>query len=61
MHLFAIAKMPGDVCVVCGNTRAKDIGISMHRITRNPTKREKWLDVLGLDEGDIRDYHRVCS
>ena len=56
MHLFAIAEMLGDVCVVCGNTRAEDRGISMHRIPRNPTKREKWIDALGLDEGDLSEY-----
>ena len=56
-----LQKMPGDVCVVCGNSCAKDSRVSMHRIPRNQTKREKWIDALGLDEGALRDYHRVCS
>ena len=53
--------MPGDVCIVCGNNRAKDNSISLHRIPRNPSKRERWIAGLGLDEAGLRDYHRVCS
>ena len=26
--------MPGDTCIICGNTRAKDASMSMHRFPR---------------------------
>lgn len=53
--------MPGDACIVCGNTRAKDRSVSMHRLPRDATKRGEWISALGLNEDDLKDYHRVCS
>ena len=54
--------MPGDVCAVCGNTRAKDKHVSMHRFppTSSP-KRSVWLEAFGLSESDIKSHTRVCS
>lgn len=53
--------MPGDMCVVCGNTRVKDPSVSMHRFPQDKTKRLHWLKALGLKDDDIGSHHRVCS
>ena len=53
--------MPGDMCVVCGNTRVKDPSVSMHRFPQNKTKRLRWLKALGLKDDDVGSHHRVCS
>ena len=53
--------MPGDTCVVCANTRAKDPSVSMHRFPQDKTKRLRWLKALGLKDEDIGSHHRVCS
>ena len=42
-HVKRIANMPGDTCVVCGNTRASDPGVSFHRFPSNSEKRAVWL------------------
>ena len=39
--------MPGDTCIICGNTRAKDASVSMHRFPQEQMKRERWLRSLG--------------
>ena len=53
--------MPGDTCVVCGNTRVKDPSVSMHRFPQDKTKRLRWLKALGLKDDYIGSHHRVCS
>ena len=53
--------MPGDSCLVCGNTRAKDPSISLYRFPKDQEKRECWLKALSIMEADIKDHHRVCS
>ena len=53
--------MPGDTCVVCGNTRVKDPSISMHCFPQDKTKRLRWLKALGLKDDDVGSHHRVCS
>ena len=55
--------MPGDTCIVCGNTRAKDPSVSMHRFPQDKTKRLRWtwLQTLGLKDDHVRRHHRVCS
>ena len=35
--------MPGDTCIVCGNTRASDPSVSFHRFPANPAV---WLQVF---------------
>ena len=53
--------MPGDSCIVCGNSRAKDPGISMYRFPKNQEKRQRWLMCLNLEESGVKYHHRVCS
>lgn len=53
--------MPGDTCVVCGNTRAKDKSVSMHRFPQDKAKRQRWIEALSLQDVVIEDHHRVCS
>ena len=53
--------MPDDTCIICGNTRAKDASVSMHRFPQEQMKRERWLRSLGLQDDDVRSHHRVCS
>ena len=53
--------MPGDHCIVCGNTRRKDKSISLHRLPKDPARRRRWIVNLGLDEESLKDFHWVCS
>ena len=46
---------------MCGNTRAKDPSVSMHRFPAEKTKKQRWLNALGLKDDDVGSYHRVCS
>ena len=47
--------MPGDRCVVCGNSRAKDPSASFYRV------RKEWISELGLTVDCIKTFTRVCS
>ena len=49
--------MPGDQCIVCGNTRHKDKSVSLHRLPRKESKRGRWLEALDLVEDDLKDFH----
>ena len=53
--------MPGDSCLVCGNTRSKDPSVSMYRFPKEQEKRRSWLTGLKLLEADVKDHHRICS
>ena len=53
--------MPGDQCIVSGNTRHKDKSVSLHRLPRNEPKRRRWLETLDLVEENLKDFHRMCS
>ena len=53
--------MPGDRCVICGNTRAKDNSISLHRFPSDPERRQLWMGALQLQEDEIKPDMRVCS
>lgn len=53
--------MPGDTCIMCGNTRAKDPSVSMHRFPMENTKKQRWLKALGLQDDEVGSHHRVCS
>ena len=53
--------MPGDRCIVCGNTRSKDRSVSLHRFPKVACRRRQWKKALALKNEDIKDYHRVCS
>ena len=48
-------------CIVCGKTKAKGQSISMHRFPTDPSKRSQWLKAVNLNEGDIREYTRICG
>ena len=50
--------MPGDKCVVCGNTCTKDRSVSLHRFPRDASK---WITALALKDVDIKNYQRVWS
>lgn len=50
--------MPGDLCIVCGNSRKKAPELSFHRFPTNPVKRSLWLQVFELV---VKPYStRVC-
>ena len=53
--------MPGDQCIMCGNTRHKDKSVSLHRLTRKEPNRGRWLEALDLVEEDLKNFYRVCS
>ena len=52
--------MPGDSCIVCGNTRSKDPGVSLHRFPANETRRVAWLCVFQLQESQVKSHTSVC-
>ena len=52
--------MPGDACIVCGSTRSKDPGVSLHRFPANETRRAAWLCVFQLQVSEVKSYTRVC-
>lgn len=52
--------MPGDACVVCGNSRSKEAAISFHRFPSDPDRRRVWLQAFQLTEGQLKPHHRVC-
>lgn len=56
-----IVIMPGDSCLVCGNTRSKDSSASFHRFPRDSERRTVWLNAFQLSESDLKSYSRVCS
>ena len=53
--------MPGDACIVCGNSRKKAPQLSYHRFPSDPERRALWLQVFQLTEEQIRPHTRVCS
>ena len=53
--------MPGDACIVCGNSRKKEPLLSYHRFPSNPEKRAMWIRELQLSEDQLMVYSRVCS
>ena len=52
--------MTGDSCIVCGNTRSKDPGVSLHRFPANETRRATWLCVFQLQESQVKSHTRLC-
>ena len=53
--------MPGNACVVCGNSRKKEPLLSYHRFPSNPEKRALWLRVFQLSEHQLKKHYRICS
>ena len=52
--------MPGDSCIVCGNSRIKDRGVSFHRFPSDPARRSAWMQIFKLDETKVKSCSRVC-
>ena len=52
--------MPGDSCIVCGNSRIKDRGVSFHRFPSDPARRSAWMQIFKLDETQVKSCSRVC-
>ena len=59
--MFDSSDMPGDSCIVCGNSRKKAPQLSYHRFPSNPVKRSQWLRVFELDPEAVKPHSRVCS
>ena len=53
--------MPGDSCVVCGNSRKKAPKLSYHQFPTNQAKRSQWLRVFQLDPEMVKPHTRLCS
>lgn len=53
--------MPGDSCIVCGNSRKKLPGLKYHRFPSDPSRLALWLQVFSIAPEKIKSYHRVCS
>ena len=54
-------KMPGDLCLVCGNYRKNNLQLSFHRFPTDPARRSLWVRVFELDPEAVKPHHRVCS
>ena len=55
-----ILVMPGEMCIVCKNSRVKFPGLTYHRFPANPERRAKWLSVFQLLEAELKPHTRVC-
>ena len=53
--------MPGDLCIVCGNSCKKAPKLSCHRFPTNQAKRAQWLRIFQLDPEVVKPHARVCS
>ena len=49
--------MPGQRCIVCGNTQSSD---SFHQIPKEGVRRAIWMSVFDLKEENIKPSTRVC-
>ena len=54
-------RMPGDLCVVCGNYRKHNPQPLFHRFPSDLAKRSQWVRVFELDPEAVKPHHRVCS
>ena len=43
------------------NSKAKDPNISMHRFPAGEMKRKRWIEIMGLAEGKVKQHSRICS
>ena len=59
--MIALVVMPGDRCIVCGSSRAKDPDASFHRFPSDLSKTKLWIEEFGLIEGSVKTFSRVCS
>ena len=51
--------MPGDSCIVCGNSCIKDRGVSFHRFPSDPAHCSVCMQFFKLDE-TVKSCSRVC-
>ena len=61
IELIALVVMPGDRCIVCRSSRAKDPDASFHRFPSDLSKKQLWIEEFGLIEGSVKTFNRVCS
>ena len=59
--MIALVVIPGDRCIVCRSSRAKDSNASFHRFPSDLTKKQLWTEEFGLIEGSIKPFSGVCS
>ncbi len=52
--------MPGDRCIVYGNSKGKDASICLHRFPAGE-KKKKCIEAMGLPESSVKQYSRICS
>ena len=52
--------MPGDRCIVCGNSRVKDSSTSFHHFPADEARRNTWLRMFQLDPSQVKPHTRVC-
>ena len=55
-----ILAMPGEICIVCKNSRVKFPGLTYHRFPANLERRAKWLSIFHLSEAELKPHTRVC-
>ena len=51
--------MPGDSCIICGNSCKKAPHLSYHRFPTNPVKCFQWLRVFKLDPEAVKPHIQV--
>ena len=54
-------RMPGDLCVVCGNYCKHNPQLSFHRFPSDLAKHSLWVRVFELDPEALKPHLRVCS
>ena len=47
-----ILAMPGEICIVCKNSRLKFPELTIHRFPANPERHAKWLSMFQLSEAE---------
>ena len=51
----------GKSCFVCKHTKAVDPTVHMHRLPKDVTRKQQWLEALEIEEADLPKDVRVCS
>ena len=59
LEVVATRKMPGDSCIVCGNSHKKQPKLKFFRFPSDCKKYALWLEEFKLKE--VKEHHRVCS
>ena len=53
-------KMTGHVCIVGGNSKAKDPSVTFHRIPKDVERRALWLVVFDISVDVVKESTKVC-